>query len=60
MKTYENTTGMVAMSVLSCVDCYITTREDISSQYVDYAADYGGTIISGLDRHPFVNMRDRI
>jgi virginiamycin A acetyltransferase len=50
---FENTTGEVSLSVLSYVDCYITTREDISSQYVDYAENYKVNIISGLDSDIF-------
>lgn len=37
----------------SVVDVLITTREDLSSICVDYAADYNKTILSGLDNNIF-------
>ena len=40
-------------SLMNLIDSIITTREDVSSQYVDYFSDYGAEIIFGLNRNVF-------
>ena len=47
----HKTEGAFSISVLRQADILITTKEDISSQCVDYAADAGVVIRYGLD-HP--------
>jgi len=45
-----------SFDVLTQADYFITNREDISSQYIDYAVDYGVRIISGLEADPFAGI----
>ena len=40
-------------TLMNLMDAVITTREDVSSQYVDYFSDYGAEIIFGLNRNVF-------
>ena len=37
------------MEQLAYADCFITTKEDISSQYIDYAMEEGVQILYGMD-----------
>lgn len=39
----------IAVEQLAYADCFITTKEDISSQYVDYAMEEGVQILYGMD-----------
>ena len=43
----------VRFEILSSVDAFISTREELSARYCDYAADYGRKILSGLDENIF-------
>lgn len=40
-------------TLINLMDALITTREDVSSQYVDYFSDYGAEIIFGLNKNVF-------
>lgn len=46
--------GQIIVPVLQQADCFITTKEGISSQGVDYASDVGMEIIYGLDEHKMI------
>lgn len=46
---YDEPADGTALGVLAASDVLITTREDSSSRYIDYAADYGLQICIGLD-----------
>ena len=45
----HNTTSEIPLDVLSNIDIFITNKEDISSQYIDYAMDYGVELLFGTD-----------
>ena len=45
-----------SFDVLTQADYFMTNREDISSQYIDYAVVYGFKIISGLEADPFASV----
>lgn len=53
--SYEKENEGVSLDVLPYIDCYIINREDISSQYIDYADTYDVKVMSGLDRYIFSN-----
>lgn len=59
INSYEKCGDGVSFDVLPYVDCYITNRVDISSQYVDYAVNYGVNVISGLDKYIFEKERKK-
>lgn len=43
----------LSLDILAQADCFITTKEVISSYYMDYAKDYNVRVISGLDNRIF-------
>lgn len=45
----HNTKDEIPVDVLSSIDIFITNKEDISSQYIDYATDYGVELLFGTD-----------
>ncbi len=59
ISSYQKCTEGISFEVLPYVDCYITNRDDISSQYVDYAVNYGVNVISGLDKYIFEKERGK-
>lgn len=49
--------GNVLGEFVKSADCFVTTREDVSSQCVDYASGYDIKILSGLDDNIFEEFK---